>query len=721
MVLERATIIPTGDRMGRATIYNIGSAVISEYADGSQFATGVDFTTIFNQTVAAFRSVRVLQKDDGTAYTCNKVAGQFYALNLHSYLDLEIEPGTTFKKNATDQYVLCLAKDVSFITVRGGVFDGNGTINSTQGYPTFRVEGDCTDILVECAIAQNLEAGGDNYGFDVKFSATAAPKRITFRKCIAQDTGDDGFSCVGSTADSQFPSDITYEDCYSEDIGFAKVTRTVADAVTNGTSTVTSATAAFVAADVGRYCQVKNGATYLTALGTTILSVAGDGLSCVLSGSGGAGGAGRTIIIGADMQNANGLEIEDGPQRVAVRNWRAKNCASSGFVVDGGDAGTTHTCPKQIDVDGIWIDQTGTVNTSGTTIRGIRWTASGSADANSKSIMRGLHVIDVPAGLGAGLLINAIRGLTILGVDISVSCAYGIQFDKVASSLNAPGDIVISGGSVTGGTSGQVYTDDTDKNVIIENLRVTGTTTGFNSPATSTGVHYKGCYASVSGAATDGWTILASQVKLSNCVAELCGRRGFNVNTTFDVRFSDCTAIDNAGEGFLAGNAADRTVFMNCEAYDTRSAGARTQTYGVRIHGGTTPPNSCQVQGGNYRNNTTNDIGIGTVGTGHRIVTGLVVAKTGAYTATVADGTVAHTSGGGGAAVTLPLASQGIAGQRVTVIKVDNGAGATTPTANVADSITGPGAIAVATWPLATQGDYATFETDGANSWRVVA
>lgn len=90
--------------------------------------------------------------------------------------------------------------------------------------------------------------------------------------------------------------------------------RTVTDAVTNGTTTITSATAAFVASDVGRYIWVEGGTGTITGAYYTVVTVTNATTIVVNTATGLTTGTGATLTVSSNVtvDRATGLTAGSG-------------------------------------------------------------------------------------------------------------------------------------------------------------------------------------------------------------------------------------------------------------------------------------------------------------------------------------------------------------------------------------------------------------------------
>jgi hypothetical protein len=331
------------------------------------------------------------------------------------------------------------------------------------------------------------------------------------------------------------------------------------DAVADGSTTITSATANFTAAIVGNVVYFAGGSGTITAqwrevtvyTNSTTVTIdtaiaASTGMTMNIGGAlaspGQAAGAkvtcnpvyvaaGTYVLSTASPNVAGGIVADTGTGTAANPNiWE-------GYQATRGDMGT----PPVIQIPASSVDTVTIFSVTGNygAIRNIK------VDGQSKTAITGISLGTHVVGYRLAAINTTVKGIVLSG-------ASGSSNSLLRSSVSGfSGTCGIDGGSGT----------------VIACEAHGGTCTGVLIGATSlTGAAmYCLSYANT-GASSYGFS--AYRGKLVGCVAYGNGSHGFYSSAVLSDRYLNCISEGNVGYGFAANASSPQTLLMNCAVYN---------------------------------------------------------------------------------------------------------------------------------------------------------
>lgn len=317
------------------------------------------------------------------------------------------------------------------------------------------------------------------------------------------------------------------------------------DAVANGTSTITSATASFQTTIVGNIIHLSGGSAPLAAgwyqvtarASTTSITVdrnvaAGTGITMNI------GGALASLgMVGSFLVSLNVVHIKTGTYLITSATPNVSGgCFSSGL--------TFH-------------------------IEGYQATRG---DLGTKPLLQasGISTFTIIVGTGIGASITAnLRmdgaGLTASRGTSTHSLIYRCDFENFTNSAcSNPGSGRAIECSGTGCSTATVFLNMACTSCVAYN----NTITGFNTTNAASS-HVNCISANNTGATSDGFVSSGSSSlsKFVGCVSYGNGRDGFRIGSTLGASCINCIAESNVGSGFLISSAGG-VVFVNCAAFD---------------------------------------------------------------------------------------------------------------------------------------------------------
>lgn len=321
------------------------------------------------------------------------------------------------------------------------------------------------------------------------------------------------------------------------------------DAVANGTTTITSATAVFGTTIVGNIIYLQGGSGALAAgryqvtarASTTSITVdrtvaAGTGITMNI------GGAVLTLgILGSTtatiMVNENKIWIKAGTYTItsASNNISAGcyskgiNVAIEGYQTTRGDLGT----PPVIIADGVittftFINLFGAIDL----VRNI------SFNGNSRTSSRGVNL--------------AANGIAIRCVFANFTNS-GIIGNTLSYAINC---------IATGCATSSAFRDINCSNCVAHTNTQVGFGIGINGGTLSRCIAY-----SNTGATTDGFAIAGTGLQIINCTAYANGRDGFRLASATNQILINCIAEDNVAAGINNSTNSNNVQFVNCAAF----------------------------------------------------------------------------------------------------------------------------------------------------------
>lgn len=482
--------------------------------------------------------------------------------------------------------IQALGEAAGTATYSGGlVFENNHIGGETGTYNPFRLE--------DTFVLSRIDAAFENNHVFVGTTVFAHSATITNRNIKVDTVGTDrplGLSFaagIGRTIDVK------------RDFGAKGDTRTVTDAaITSGQATLTSATAAFTAADVGKKASVLGAGAFGVALNTTISSVT-NGTTAVLAANAGTTVSGAVADIGTDDTAAIFAAIAAGPTFFPAGTYMVLSTIDlpdKAHLFGVGLASTIRDCIGNQNIFSF------VNNASDVTIRDLRFTGRGTLGSQNDGDGTGRGAIYSGNSGHARILVtncrfenlgtcgfsgNNITKSSFVGNVFNNTCEHGMYISNGWQDVTVVGSQFINIGANAGvGTTCAFKIVNAQRINLIGNVITGGISDGILIESTPAGVDdisivggsiTNTTYAGVRVQSGSG-AVYVNGVMISNTnTVEADGVRDYGGTATTIV---NCTFELANNSGVLIEAPASGTVVRGC-----RIKTASTNHYGIEVYG----------------------------------------------------------------------------------------------------------------------------------------